>query len=39
MKHVSLDCASDKDWMSVNWVTIKDGKITAVRVIERHETA
>lgn len=39
MKRVSLDCASGKDWTSVNQVTIKDGKITAVRVIERHETA
>ena len=39
MKHVSLDSASGKDWTSLNRVTIKDGKITAVRVIERHETA
>lgn len=38
MKRVLLDCASGKDWTSVNLVTIKDGKITAVRVIERHET-
>ena len=39
MKHVSLDSASGKDWTSLNRVTINDVKITAVRVIERHETA
>lgn len=39
MKRVSLDCGNDKDFSAVNRITIKDGKITAVRVIERHETA